>query len=41
MSAAYGKIRQKTSDDLKVPLHDADIIILLDDWMDTLKQKGS
>jgi len=39
--AAYGKFRLKVSKDLKIPLHDADIIILLDDWYDDLKAKGS
>lgn len=41
MNAAYGKMRKLVADDLKVPLHDADIIILLDDWYDSLKKKGS
>lgn len=38
---AYGKMRAKISKEFGVPLHDADIIILLDDWYDTLKEKGS
>jgi hypothetical protein len=37
MDQAYGKIRKQVSDTMGVPLHDADIIILLDDWYDTLK----
>lgn len=37
MDQAYGKIRKKVADDMGIPLHDADIIILLDDWYDTLK----
>lgn len=38
---AYGKMRAKISKQFGVPLHDADIIILLDDWYDTLKEKGT
>lgn len=38
--AACGKIRRKVAQDLKIPLHDADIIILMDDWYDTLKGYG-
>lgn len=39
--AAYGKMRKKVSQDCGVPLHDADIIILLDDWYEDLKGYGS
>jgi len=33
-------MRKKVADELQVPLHDADIIILLDDFWDTIKSKG-
>lgn len=39
--AAWGKIRKQTADKLNIPLHDADIILLLDDWFEDLKSKGS
>lgn len=35
--AAYGKVRKQVADKFHVPLHDADIIILMDDWWDSLK----
>jgi len=38
--AAYGKIRKQLADHLKVTLHDADIILLMDDWLDSLKDWG-
>jgi hypothetical protein len=33
-------MRKQIADKFKVPLHDADIIILLDDWWDSLKSFG-
>lgn len=32
--AAYGKLRKQVADKFRVPLHDADIILLLDDFIE-------
>lgn len=41
MSAAYGKMRKAVADKHQIPLHDADIVILLDDWYDSIKSTAS